>query len=140
MLAITCCGNRAKDGKLVMFELSARGRFSAAHQLKGYPGACAEFHGHNWEVEVFVRGTVLDDTGILLDFRDLKSALNEVLEELDHVDLNSVAEFKRVNPTSEHLSRYIFRELGVKLAAVGGKLDRVSVYETPETRSTYWEE
>lgn len=123
-----------------MFELSAKGRFSAAHQLRGYPGSCAEFHGHNWDVEIFVRGDKLNEIGILLDFRDLKDALNDVLKELDHVDLGNVEEFKSLNPTSENLSRYIFYKLADRIEAVGGKLDRVSVYETPETRSTYWEE
>ena len=51
-----------------MYEVSIVTQFSAAHHLPGYPGACASPHGHNWEVEVFVRGPKLDRTGILADF------------------------------------------------------------------------
>ena len=49
-----------------MFEVSVRAHFSAAHHLPGYPGTCASAHGHNWEVEVFVRGEELDDDTLLL--------------------------------------------------------------------------
>lgn len=122
-----------------MYEVSTQGRFSAAHRLEGYPGSCASCHGHNWEVEVFVQGERLNETGILVDFRDIKAALGEVLEELDHADLNTIPAFKEQNPTSEHLARYLYGRLREKVATAGGRLDRVSVYETPETRATYWE-
>lgn len=120
-----------------MYELSARGRFSAAHRLDGYPGSCASYHGHNWDVEVFVCGDALDETGILLDFRVLKRALNEVLDELDHKDLNAVPALEGCNPTSENLARHIYRRLAAWIESTHARLDRVSVYETPDTRATY---
>lgn len=122
-----------------MYELSAKARFSAAHRLAGYDGSCAAYHGHNWDVEAFVCGEDLDETGILLDFRQLKTALRNVLEELDHKDLNAVPAFRDRNPTSENLARYIFEQLVPPIRAAGGTLDRVSVYETPDTRATYRE-
>ena len=86
-----------------------------------------------------MQGTGLNETGILVDFRDIKAALGEVLEALDHADLNSIPEFSERNPTSEHLACYVYERLRERVAAAGARLDRVSVYETPETRATYWE-
>ncbi|MEI7437007.1 MAG: 6-carboxytetrahydropterin synthase QueD [bacterium] len=121
-----------------MFEISAHTHFSAAHRLVGYPGACARFHGHNWDVEVFLRGAELDELGILCDFRTIKSALNAALEEFDHADLNSVAAFAVRNPTSEALAHYIYDKLSLQLNTTRCRVQRVAVSETPGTAASYW--
>ena len=123
-----------------MFEISVKSRFSAAHHLKGYDGSCASLHGHNWEVEVFLRGETLSDVGILMDFRRLKEVLRELLGELDHADLNTVEAFRTANPSSENLARYLYRGLAGRLDSANCRVHRVSVCETPESRATYWEE
>jgi len=120
-----------------MYEVSARARFSAAHRLAGYKGACASVHGHNWEVEVFVRGEELDPTGILVDFRELKRAIGEALSVLDHADLNEVEVFRRQNPTSENIARFIYERLSAALDCDRYTVDRVHVGETPETGAMY---
>lgn len=120
-----------------MFELSVRSRFSAAHRLSGYLGRCAELHGHNWEVELTVRGQKLDDTGLLVDFRVLKAALREVLEELDHTELNRAPAFQSQNPTSENLARYLYTRLAERLQSPHWWVDRVAVSETPDVRAVY---
>lgn len=122
-----------------MFEVSLKSHFSAAHHLKGYPGECAAFHGHNWEVEVFLRGSDLDETGILVDFRELKKAVEAVLEEIDHSDLNQVEAFKEQNPTSENIARFLYNELSESLNCDNYEMARVSVHETPGTTASYWE-
>ena len=78
-----------------MYEVGVTTHFSAAHRLAGYDGPCAGAHGHNWEVEVFIRGSELDDLGMLVDFRDVKSTLSEILSELDHRDLNTLEAFAK---------------------------------------------
>lgn len=88
-------------------------------------------HGHNWEVEVFIRGDTLNDVGILVDFRHLKELLRDVLGKLDHADLNKVREFRRRNPSSENLARYVYRRIAAKLDDPSIRVHRVSVYETP---------
>ena len=123
-----------------MFELSVKTRFSAAHHLVEYPGACAVLHGHNWDVEVFVRGSELNDIGILADFKDLKGAIAEIIEKCDHVELNTLDEFKVNNPTSENIAKFFYKYLAKKLNCETYKIYRISVYETPESRATYWEE
>ena len=55
-----------------MYRLKIIDSFSAAHQLLGYAGNCESLHGHNWKVEVQVRGEQLNDIGILIDFKELK--------------------------------------------------------------------
>ena len=120
-----------------MFEVTVRSHFSAAHHLKGYAGQCAQQHGHNWSVEVTLRGTRLNATGILVDFRQIKDALKEALGGLDHSDLNKHKAFRRVNPTSENLARFIFAALARRLDGPRCKVYRVSVSETPDNTASF---
>jgi 6-pyruvoyltetrahydropterin/6-carboxytetrahydropterin synthase len=121
-----------------MFELSIKTRFSAAHHLVGYPGSCASLHGHNWEVEVVVHGKRLDKTGILMDFRELKAAVNQIIKEIDHSDLNAVAALKGVNPTSENIAKFLFGRISKAVNGPRSRVARVSVNETPDSRAVYW--
>ena len=122
-----------------MFELSVKTRFSAAHSLSGYDGACSALHGHNWDVEVFIRGRELNQLGILADFKELKGAVKEIIAQVDHIELNTLEEFKTKNPTSENIARFFFRFLSEKLDCEQYKVHKVSIYETPESCATYWE-
>jgi 6-pyruvoyltetrahydropterin/6-carboxytetrahydropterin synthase len=121
-----------------MYELSITARFSAAHHLKGYVGTCAAPHGHNWEVRVFVRGSRLNETGILMDFRTLKQEVDRVIKRLDHTDLSELGLFEG-NPTSENIARFLFRELSASVRGENCEISRVSVQETPGTEASYWE-
>ncbi|MFA4989020.1 MAG: 6-carboxytetrahydropterin synthase QueD, partial [Candidatus Omnitrophota bacterium] len=90
-----------------MYTLKVESSFSSAHNLRGYKGKCEELHGHNWRVEISVRSRDLDGTGMLLDFKYLKKKLNNVLDRMDHQYLNKLDHFKKVNPTSENIARYV---------------------------------
>lgn len=120
-----------------MFELSVKTHFSAAHRLVGYDGVCARMHGHNWEVEVFLRGTKLDAIGMLMDFKVIKTAIRAAMEELDHADLNLLPAFVRENPTSENIARYLFGLLGAKLNTEHCRVYKVMVCETPGASASY---
>ena len=122
-----------------MFEIFAETRFSAAHQLRGYPGPCCRLHGHNWRIRVSVITDQLDEVGIGLDFRKLRASLEEITGRLDHRNLNDVPPFDRINPTSEHIARYIFEELKAKLTEAHGTLRSVQVSESETVAVTYWE-
>lgn len=122
-----------------MFEVSVEARFSAAHHLVGYPGSCAGVHGHNWQVQVFLAGDDLDETGILVDFRTLRGAVADAISEMDHRDLNTLEAFGSGNPTSENLARYLFGQLSAALNTERVRIDRVSVSETPQSTATYRE-
>ena len=123
-----------------VFEVYVKTHFSAAHSLRGYAGDCARVHGHNWMVEVFVRCAELDELGIGLDFRDVRTAVEEVLAELDHRDLNDLPLFTEQNPTSENIARFIYKELSRRLNTGKIQVSRVKVSETPGEGAFYWEE
>lgn len=122
-----------------MFEISAETHFSAAHQLRGYPGSCSRLHGHNWKIKASVIADRLDEVGIGLDFRKLRAYLEEITGRLDHRNLNDVPPFDRINPTSEHIARYLFEALKAKLAEADGTIRSVQVSESETVSVTYTE-
>lgn len=114
--------------------------FSASHQLRNYGGKCENMHGHNFGVEVVVEGDTLDPkVHYLVDFKELKKRTKDVLEQLDHKHLNEVACFTEINPSSENLAMFIFRELKGTLPD-NVRLAEVSVSEKDSSKATYWEE
>jgi 6-pyruvoyltetrahydropterin/6-carboxytetrahydropterin synthase len=123
-----------------VFEISVATEFSAAHSLQGYPGNCAQVHGHNWTVEVFVRCRELNAIGIAIDFREVKRAIKESIENLDHSCLNEHPAFKYTNPSSENIAKLLYKELSAKISSENAKISRVKVSETPNTGACYWEE
>lgn len=89
-------------------------------------------HGHNYTLEVTVKGEVNPRSGFVVDLKDLKDALErEVLSALDHRFLNKeVPEFRDRIPTTENLAIAIWQRLQPKLNVA--QLHRVRVYETPD--------
>ena len=79
-----------------------------ANVPKGYK-ATVEVRGG--VVEAVVRGRVLDDLGMLIDFKTVKGLLADVLDRFDHRYLNELAPFSEgIHPTAEHLARVIYEE------------------------------
>ena len=122
-----------------MYTLKVEGAFEAAHNLNGYPGKCAQLHGHNWVVEAVVKGRELDELGMLVDFKDIKQTLKDILERFDHHYLNELPPFKDgVNPTAENLARIIFEELaGNEIFKRDSVLAAITVFESPKSSVTY---
>ena len=116
-----------------MYKIKVESTFSSAHNLRGYHGKCEALHGHNWKVEVSVAGDKLDKAGMVLDFKLLKKKLNEILEKLDHRYLNDIAYFKKINPTSENISEYIFQNIHRQIPQVCA----VTVWENNTSCATY---
>jgi 6-pyruvoyltetrahydropterin/6-carboxytetrahydropterin synthase len=123
-----------------VFEICVEAQFSAAHSLSGYQGNCAQLHGHNWIVEVSVKCLELNNIGIGIDFRDIKQAIKNVINDLDHSYLNEHPEFKDTNPSSENIARFLYRQLGEKINSVNVKVSKVKVSETRSAGAYYWEE
>lgn len=119
-----------------MYEIKTQAFFSAAHHLLNYEGECENQHGHNWMVEVFVQGSELDKSNILIDYKVLKKELNRVLEMLDHKDINTLDDFKGESPSSETIARFIYTKLKEKIV----QLSKVSVWETQTSCASYFEE
>jgi len=123
-----------------IFEVYIETHFSAAHALKDYPGDCARLHGHNWIIQVYVRCRELDDIGIGIDFRVIKENVKDVLQGLDHFNMNELPAFQEDNPTSENIAKYLYRELGKRIDSDKVKVSKVKVSETPNAGAFYWEE
>lgn len=121
---------------MALFYLTVRADFAAAHAIEGHPGKCARLHGHNYGLEVTVRGPSLNEIGILMDFADLKGRLRALLEELDHTNLNEHPAFQDRTTSAEHLSRFIYERLAEDLPE-GVSMDRVTVHETERASATY---
>ena len=118
-----------------MYKIKVEAHFSSAHNLRGYKGKCEELHGHNWKVEVMAEKEKLDNIGMVMDFKLLKKRLNTVLDKLDHKYLNRLPYFKKFNPTSENIAKFIFDNLKAKVPAVKS----VTVWETGTSVATYEE-
>ncbi len=99
--------------------------FEAAHRLPRVPEGhkCARLHGHSYRVEVHVEGPVDPDSGMVVDFADIKAAFRPLSERLDHFYLNDVEGLE--NPTSENLAKWIWDRLVAPLP-----LTRVVIRET----------
>ncbi len=114
-------------------ELVRSFHFSAAHALSRVPEGhkCKGTHGHNFVVEIAVRGDVDPRTGWLLDFGDLKQIVEPVIARLDHQLLNEIPGLE--NPTSEMLAVWMWNQLADSLPG----LARVTISETPWSRCSY---
>ncbi len=120
-----------------MYEVKIIRFFSAAHFLQDYHGKCEALHGHNWKVEVMVRRQTLGEGNMALDFARLKRQTDEVLERLDHKNLNELPPFRDQNPSSEAIARYIFQELEKALADEAVTLYRVNAWESRDSCAGY---
>ena len=91
-----------------MIDLFKEFGFEAAHRLPAVPPEhkCARLHGHSFRVSVYVKGPVGEHTGWVMDFADIKTALDPILKRLDHYYLNEIDGLE--NPTSEVLAQWIW--------------------------------
>lgn len=121
-----------------MFDIFIKTHFSAGHHLRDYPGDCEKPHGHNWNVKVTVRATELDSLGMGIDFRTIKDAVNKVMDDIDHCDLNSHPAFQDKNPSSENIAAFIFDSLKTDLHSERYSLYSIQVGETRNSSVIYY--
>ena len=129
--------------------VSRKAHFNAAHRLNNDKwssikneeifGKCnyPNYHGHNYELIVSVRGEIDQDTGYVMDMGKLKEIIkNEIEDRLDHKNLNlDIDYFKKVIPSAENISVFIYNILR-------NKIDKnlsisVTLYETPRNFVVY---
>lgn len=129
--------------------ISRRAHFNAAHRLhnpafsdeknEAIFGKCnnANYHGHNYELEVRVSGDIDQSTGYLIDLKVLKDIIKERIEDkFDHKNLNlDIPEFANTLPSTENLCYLIHTILSNHL---DGKYDiSVKLWETPRNAVEY---
>lgn len=130
-------------------------RFETAHAIHGYPGSCAHIHGHSYVLHVTVtdpchQDAYLADTGIMMDFKDLKQCVQEaVVRRLDH-QLVLSADYLRATgyeageacwvfpaePTAENLLLWMRREIAQVLPA-DIALVALTLWETADSYATW---
>lgn len=107
--------------------------FEAAHWLPTFPQGhkCRRMHGHSFHVDIVVEGDVPPAQGYLIDYGQMKQAIEPVRKQLDHYLLNDIEGLE--NPTAENLSRWIWDRLIGQLPM----LSIVRVHETCTTACEY---
>lgn len=97
-------------------------------------------HGHNYTLEVTVKGELDPRSGFVMDLKDLKELLNrEVMDAFDHRFLNKeLPEFAQRMPTTENIAISIWKRLEPRLS--GARLHRVRVYETQDLFADFYGE
>lgn len=137
-----------------MYTLKTEAAFDSAHFLSGYEGKCGNIHGHRWRIVAEICSDKLvengQEGGMLVDFKDLKKALKNEADELDHaliIEKNSLpaelydmmcnSGFKIISlnfrPTAENLAEYFYTKLEKK----GFPVKEIAVYETPNNCAAY---
>lgn len=129
--------------------VSRKAHFNAAHRLYNNEwsdarnaavfGKCANpnYHGHNYELIVSVKGLIHPETGFVMDMKVLKDLIkDEIEEQFDHKNLNEEVEvFKNLNPTAENISVVIWNKLRPK---IDEELElEIILYETPRNYVSY---
>jgi 6-pyruvoyltetrahydropterin/6-carboxytetrahydropterin synthase len=125
---------------MAIYEIKILSDFSAAHHLRNFRGKCENLHGHNWKVEIVLRGTELNESGVLVDFGEVKQATRQLLAGLDHHYLNEIPFFADNNPSSENIARYLFEHLAGKFDNDKLWLYRVSAWESADACATFMRE
>jgi 6-pyruvoyltetrahydropterin/6-carboxytetrahydropterin synthase len=132
--------------------VTRRTHFNAAHRLHNPQksdewnretfGKCnnPNWHGHNYILEVTVKGTPDPDTGYVIDLSDLKRIIEErIIDRCDHRNLNEDVDFLRgILPSTENFVVAIWKQLEAALPA--GHLHRVRLYETERNMAEYYGE
>ena len=89
--------------------------------MRGYKGKCENLHGHNYKIEI-LRAGANSTTWIARDFGDLKVAADEIVQYLDHRNINELAPFdKELNPSAENLARYILEHVASRVGDERGR-------------------
>lgn len=122
-----------------MYKLNVTSQFSAAHQLKGYEGACKNLHGHNWKVRVGILCEKTDDIGMTIDFGIVKEIMENILARLDHSLLNDHDCFAEENPTSENIAQYLYVQFKSRLTEQNCQVADVEVWESDRSSMVYFE-
>ncbi len=120
------------------YEVLIEGEFSASHYLRAYQqGQDEPMHGHNWKVQIQVNSPSLDNLGISVDFVAVRDMLRQELQHFDYKLINDLPAFQKLNPSSENVANHLFGRLDPRIQKEGGRLTRVTVWETHHSGASY---
>lgn len=122
-----------------MYYVSKRMEIAGAHNLKlDYDSKCKNTHGHNWYITVFCKGSELNHSGMIVDFKKIKELVHD---KLDHQYINEI--IPEINPTAENMAKWICDEVNKHLNILesegdgNGKCYKVSVQESEGNIAIY---
>ncbi|NOU45923.1 MAG: 6-carboxytetrahydropterin synthase [Bacteroidales bacterium] len=135
-----------------MIYITRRERFNAAHRLfrDDYTeeqnlevfGKCSNpnWHGHNYELFVTIKGDIDAETGFLLNLKHLSKLIKDkVIEKLDHKNINIEVDFMKDNfASTEMLAMRIWEQLNLEIRALGAELHAVKLYESENNYVEYF--
>lgn len=135
-----------------MLYVTRRERFNAAHRLcrddwddkknERIYGKCSNpnWHGHNYELFVTVKGMINPETGFVVNLKDLSKLIRtHIIEKVDHRNLNLEVDFLKDKIIStENIAMAIWDELEVYINNLGVKLHCVKVVETENNYVEYF--
>ena len=129
--------------------ITRRERFSSAHRLhnqkldlktnKKVFGKCHELHGHNYQLFVTVSGDINQESGFVIDLKDLKKIIcTKIIDKLDHKIINDVDFMKGKIASTENLCLGIWEELKQPIKQLGAKLYKIKIFETENNFVEYF--
>jgi 6-pyruvoyltetrahydropterin/6-carboxytetrahydropterin synthase len=137
-----------------MVYLTRRERFNSAHRLfnpiysdevnNEIYGKCANpnWHGHNYELFVTIKGLVDPQTGVVINLKDLSLIIKtKIIDKLDHRNLNLEVDFlQNTIVSTENIILAIWKELEVELNKTNAKLHKLKLVETENNYAEYYGE
>ena len=136
-----------------MIYITRKEHFNAAHKLFNPAwseeqnnvtfGKCANknWHGHNYELFVTVKGEINPDTGFVVNLKDLSTLIKtDVTEVLDHKNLNLDVKGMPVMPSTENVAIFIWNILAPKIKKMGAALHGIKLHETDSNYVEYFGE
>ena len=118
--------------------LSTSTWLNAARALRNYEGACANIHGHNFKLIAEVETAEPDEKGLVIDFYDIKQAMDTIAKTYDHHFLNELSPFDQLNPTNENMAKFFFEQLSQMINSKIAKVLAFSVWESEEAGVKYY--
>jgi 6-pyruvoyltetrahydropterin/6-carboxytetrahydropterin synthase len=136
-----------------MIYITRKEHFNAAHKLfnpnwseeknEAVFGKCANknWHGHNYDLFVTVKGTINPDTGFVVNLKELSTLIRrDVTDVLDHKNLNLDVKGMPVMPSTENVTIFIWNILAGKIKDMGAALHCIKLYETESNYVEYFGE
>ena len=135
-----------------MLFITRKEHFNAAHKLYNTQwseeknaevfGKCSNpnWHGHNYDLFVTVKGNINPETGFIVNLKDLSTIIRvEICDKLDHKNLNLDVDFLQgVMTSTENVTIAIFNILGRKIKQLGAELHGIKLYETEDNYVEYF--
>jgi len=134
---------KIEGGKLVL-SITKIFHFEAAHTISCYNGQCKNIHGHSYELHVTITGQVLNESNMLIDFKELKKIVEiQVTNDFDHAlilkmshenkeaykTINTKIHWLKEEPTAEFLVTEIAQRIMPKLPS-NITLKKLKLFET----------